>query len=477
MTIKRFFATADNTITNAFDETLVTRGTGSNMGAADTLEVFSIYAQATTTSAEASRILIQFDTADILAKRNAGSIPSAGGVNFYLKLCNAEHTKTLPRDFYMHVMAVSQSWQEGTGLDMENYTDLTKTNIGSNWIKATNTQSWTTAGGDYFFDVSSSFKQRFEVGNENLDINVTSLVEQWLDGRKLNYGFGVRMSGSYETGDKSYYTKKFFARGSEFFFKRPVLEARWNEALKDDRGYFFSSSSLAPPTDNMNSLYLYNRIRGRLKNIPSIGAGAVYVDLYNSSGDKLTLSPKTPATGSQVSTGIYRADVCVSTTASVLYDVWHNGAGTQFHTGTLNIKSFKSGEQIYTDRYVTKIVNLQNYYNKYQTARFNLYVRPKNWSPNIYTVARSRPENTIIPSGAFEIYRVADSYKVIPFGTGSDYHTSLSYDVSGNYFELDLNMLEDGYDYGIRLAYYDDYLSSWQRQENEFRFKVRKDEY
>ena len=72
---------------------------------------------------------------------------------------------------------------------------------------------------------------------------------------------------------------------------------------------------------------------------------------------------------------------------------------------------------------------------------------------------------------------MADSYKVVPFGTGSDYHTSLSYDVSGNYFELDLNMLEDGYDYGIRLAYYDDYLSSWQRQENEFRFKVRKDEY
>jgi len=32
MTIKRYFATADNTITNAFKENLVTRGTGSNMG-------------------------------------------------------------------------------------------------------------------------------------------------------------------------------------------------------------------------------------------------------------------------------------------------------------------------------------------------------------------------------------------------------------------------------------------------------------
>ena len=474
MTIKRFFSTADNTITNAFDETLVTRGTGSNMGAADILEAFSIYAQATTSSLEASRILIKFDATDILAKRNAGTIPSAGGVNFYLKLFNAEHTKTLPRDFYMHVMAVSQSWQEGTGLDMENYTDLTRTNIGSNWAKATNTQSWTTAGGDYFFDVSSSFTQRFEVGNENLDINVTSLVEQWLDGRKQNYGFGVRMSGSYETGNKSYYTKKFFARGSEFFFKRPVLEARWNEALKDDRGYFYASSSLAEANDNMNSLYLYNRIRGRLRNIPKTPASQkIHVSLYDSVGGTQIGST---FTGSNISTGIYRCDVFADTTSSVIYDVWHGGAN-QYHTGTINVKSFKSGEQVYTDRYITKIVNLQNYYNKHQTARFNLYVRPKNWSPNIYTVARSRPENTIIPSGAFEIYRTSDNYKVVPFGTGSDYHTSLSYDVSGNYFELDLNMLEDGYDYGIRLAYYDDYLSSWQRQENEFRFKVRKDEY
>ena len=53
MTIKRYFATADNTITNAFKENLVTRGTGSNMGLADILEVFSIYGQATSASAEA----------------------------------------------------------------------------------------------------------------------------------------------------------------------------------------------------------------------------------------------------------------------------------------------------------------------------------------------------------------------------------------------------------------------------------------
>ena len=39
--IKRYFATKDNTITNAFQEDLKTRGTGSNMGASDILEVYN----------------------------------------------------------------------------------------------------------------------------------------------------------------------------------------------------------------------------------------------------------------------------------------------------------------------------------------------------------------------------------------------------------------------------------------------------
>ena len=65
------------------------------------------------------------------------------------------------------------------------------------------------------------------------------------------------------------------------------------------------------------------------------------------------------------------------------------------------------------------------------------------------------PETTIIPSGAFEIKRITDGLKVIPFGTGSDLHTGLSYDVSGNYFDLDLSMLEGGYSYGIKFAFYD----------------------
>ena len=47
MGVKRYVASKDTTITNAYKSNLSTRGTGSNMGAADVLELFSIYGQGT----------------------------------------------------------------------------------------------------------------------------------------------------------------------------------------------------------------------------------------------------------------------------------------------------------------------------------------------------------------------------------------------------------------------------------------------
>ena len=52
--------------------------------------------------------------------------------------------------------------------------------------------------------------------------------------------------------------KRFFGRGSEYFFKRPVIEARWDDTVKDDRGNFYFSSSRAPAADNLNTIYFYN---------------------------------------------------------------------------------------------------------------------------------------------------------------------------------------------------------------------------
>jgi hypothetical protein len=666
MGIKRYYANKDNTITNAFEANLTTRGTGSNMGAADILEVFSIYGQVSSSSGlttEKSRVITEFQVTEISSSRAAGDIPASGSVSFYYKLFNAKHGQTLPKQFNLVVAPISRSWTEGVGLDMENYSDAGV----SNWISASEGTAWTNQGGDYYTGSSDpTASQFFDVGTEDLEVDVTEIVErqlkyldvgigaakvyiylsgdsasqyatgqanpsltltgtlgeivrfkpndsststvsgtvgisglsttaqvaaqfvaaindpsvstlgitasvatdiesngrlikveqevggtagnttivgindtpftssqantwlskfvfykesgvtsdsyvrypgagsqhlvgtttiQFFDGANTlpNYGLGVFLTSSEEDStSRSYYTKKFFARSSEFFFKRPIIEARFAPTVFDDRGQFYYSSSLAPAADNLNTVYLYNRIRGRLVDIPTIGTGAIYVSVFSGSsttptGSALTLvadgtnvisGNETIVTGSHVSTGIYKATFAITAAATpleYLHDVWHNGdLTTQFTTGTIEPLTFGASSDEFTERYLNNITNLKAVYESDETAQFRVYTRPRNWSPTIYTVANARPETTIIPSSSFSVFRLKDDLKIIPFGTGSDLETLLDYDERGNYFELDMGMLEPDYGYGIQLCHYNEYTGKWDVQSEVFKFRVEK---
>ena len=61
----------------------------------------------------------------------------------------------------MHISAVKTAWEEGEGLDMEGYTDLTYDQTGSNWTNRAGSTAWVKTGGDYFVDASSSFTASF----------------------------------------------------------------------------------------------------------------------------------------------------------------------------------------------------------------------------------------------------------------------------------------------------------------------------
>ena len=155
MSIRRYKPEADTTITNAYKGSLTTRATGSNMGESDVLEVFNLYAQAGSTSSEQSRILIKFPTTGIASDRAAGVVPASGKVNFYLKLYNVPHGETLPTNFNLEVTPLEKAWDEGHGLDMEEYSDMGATGVGNtfggtgaSWTVASSGVNWTTAGGD-----------------------------------------------------------------------------------------------------------------------------------------------------------------------------------------------------------------------------------------------------------------------------------------------------------------------------------------
>ena len=507
MAIKRYYANADNTITNAYKEDFNTRGTGSNMGYADSLEVFSIYGQSSGSNGqtqELSRFLMQFPTAQMAADRTAGALGASGSTSFFLKLYNAQTPFTLPQDFTLVVAPVAKPWNEGTGLDLDNYKDIGN----SNWIKPNATSSWTRVGGDYH--TVNNYNVTFPQGYENMEVDITNMVERWINGVKTNNGLGIRLTGSQEayfssslgglgTGQsgsvlqntlgatESYYTKRFFARSTEFFFKRPVIEARWDNRVEDDRENFLYSSSLAPAQDNLNRLYLYNYIRGRLVNIPKVGTGKVRVSFYSGSataptGAKIKLpvgggvlaNNDLNATASYSSTGLYSVDVALtaaSTPLQKIYDVWHSGSIIYF-TGSFYPEAMPTYDYAPTFNRVTSCTNLKKSYSRKDTARFRFFVRDKNWSPTIYTVATTNNPTLIIPSASFNVRRVTDNWNAIPYGTGSQKSTYLSYDKEGNYFDLDMNLLEGGYMYEINLSYYNDSIGDWQQQPQTFKFRV-----
>ena len=135
--------------------------------------------------------------------REQKKIPGSGSVSFYLKLYNAETSKTVPKEFTLEILPISQEWEEGLGLDMEEYKDLTRGNIGSNWINATKNTTWSSSAGEVggaFLTGASDprFKQTFATGLENIEIDISPLVEHWMAGTKTNYGVGIMLSSSFE---------------------------------------------------------------------------------------------------------------------------------------------------------------------------------------------------------------------------------------------------------------------------------------
>jgi len=473
MSIRRYVSSKDNTISSAFKVNLSSRGTLSNMGASDILEVFSIFGQASSSSVEQSRILIQFPVDKILADRQAGKFPASGSVNFKLKMFNAEHNQTVPEQVTCVVRPLVKAWSEGPGLDMETFLDESA----SNWISASSGVQWTNQGGDFLSasyiassPVPMSYKQYLETGLENIDIDVTPIVEEFLYnqagnstpasgsvvfsmdnppsiGEKikiyafngdynifqfsnvtgssgkthfvkvagnasqtaknfidtinvsssikdyvavtgtdndltasltqrtatfygntiisssaaanvatvtsfaggtgaLNYGFVLKLSGSLEDGSllRSYYTKKFFAKSSHHFLERPIVEAQWDSSVKDDRGSILKSSSLAPAADNLNNIYLYNRIRGYLQDIPSTGSHLLLNLVPSLGSDPESLvgsggAVETHVTASRHSKGIYKATFAYSGSQTSLRDIWLSdnrlAQGTFTYTGTV----------------------------------------------------------------------------------------------------------------------------------------------
>jgi hypothetical protein len=495
MGIKRYYFTQDNTITNAFKSDLITRGTGSNMGASDILEAFTIHGQTSAsidaTNAEQSRILIEAPVTQMLSDIEEGIVPSAS-VEYRLKMFNAPHGDTVPREYQLDVAILTASWSEGTGLDMEEYTDIGS----SNWLSGSIGNGWTAAGGDYNRLSAYSSSCYFSGGLENLDLDLSFAFDKWRVGTVSNYGLIIKNTDEVIAGDLgSYYTKRFFSRTSDFFLNRPYVEASWDSGREDARGNFVFSSSAATAADNLNTLYMYNEVRGGLKDIPNLQGNAqvVMVEFYSASSGAPTGSPLLVLgsdnsaaysitggilveNGTYVS-GVYSGSLMMTGSLEKVCDVWFTGSGVnrrEFFTGSFTPKSLSGHGVYYKDDFVTTIENLEPSYIYGRVPVLRVFARTKNWSPNIYTVATQNIVPTIIDEGYYRVFRTIDKFEIIPFGTGTYQQTKMSYDVSGNYFSLDTSYLEKGYSYGVQFLYKTG--NDYQLQPEVFKFRIEEDD-
>lgn len=458
--IKRYYATKDNTITNAYGATLTTRGSDANMGASDILEVFSIYGQTQDSSgvysSEEARIIIEFDIEQIKQDREAERVPE--GSRYFLRLFNARHGKTLPTLFDLEVVPLEEEWSEGVGLDMEDYSDLTY-GKGSSWNERTEGQNWTTPGGH--FPNGTPVLQTFYDGDEDLNIDVTDFVESWINQPLENKGLIIKLPQSLLTTElRSYYTKMFFARGTSNFFKKPTLEARWNSQIADNRTSFYSGES--------NDIYFYNIFRNQLSSL----TGPVTVSLHEELGGTQIGQP---VVATKEETGIYKATVNPTTSLETIYDVWSDN-GVEIHSGSIEVlqRGYQTTPSIHN--LVVSVLNKQSSHSTFGTSRFYFYIRDKDWSPNIYTVATSRPNSKVYDTLHYKISKISTSETIFDYDLDNN-STLLSYDSNGNFFDLDISMLQPNYDYEIRLALYDVLTKSYQELPFKHRFRVVDNEY
>lgn len=164
----------------------------------------------------ASRILIKFD--------NFNEI-SGSQFEAYLNLRLTE-IFSVPYSYEIHVHPLTQEWQNGNGNAHDNppvtngvtwvYTDENKTP----W----NPQTYyvTTPGGGSW-DESVDVVAYLNNSTSDLRINVTEIVEKWVNNEIPNYGFIIKFSNNDEASNKPLGTIKYFSKETHTIYQ-PTLE-------------------------------------------------------------------------------------------------------------------------------------------------------------------------------------------------------------------------------------------------------------
>lgn len=276
-----------------------------------------------------SRLLFYFDETTLRQLYTGGTYADLTKLTHTLRLTNTGSFdkellgkatcdgKDRACSFDLILFPLEQDWDEGNGYDYDDCTVFVggdaSTNIcPSNWIEAQTNVSWSGGNGTFTGSTTPLATIHFEQGNENINLDITSIVNGYLTG-DTNYGLGIAFARSLElTETTNHNYVGFFTRHTQTFYE-PYLETVYNCHIKDDRANFY--------LDKTNKLYLYVNLGGQPTNLDSNPS----VEILDNDG--VVYSSITSSAVTHVTKGVYCVEVNIPTSTAatdcyVFNDVW-----------------------------------------------------------------------------------------------------------------------------------------------------------
>lgn len=302
-----------------------------------------------------SRMLLYFDTSKVKSLVERGDIQDMSKLKHTLHITNAGsldfsdlHAKRTSdisgRDyirtssFELIFFKIPQDWDGGKGFDhtldffntgyykkdcTENvsYDKTSPVSIeGVNWYNAKSGVEWDTYGVYTTEELSLDYDkfrsdahdseyifatQRFDIGNEDINIDITELFNKFLLGEECNYGIGIAFAPRFELREEDCEKYVGFLTHKTDSFFEPYVETVYDDHISDDRGNFILGKD--------NKLYLYCTIGGMLQNLDELPTCSVDGKEYDVK---------------QFGRGVYYIDIKMSRKDhpqdTMYYDVWSN---------------------------------------------------------------------------------------------------------------------------------------------------------
>ena len=302
-----------------------------------------------TYGANNSRMLVYFDHSKLACMVNDKVCPDITKFKHYLKITNAgsidfsqahhretssisDATKIRTSSFDLIFFLIPQQWDQGKGYDYTRtffnqgfYGHLEQdparliSNEGCNWFQPRNAFKWdengiyepTTLSKEYDkfgSDEGSEIiiaRQHFDLGVENINVDITDIVNKFITEEIPNYGIGIAFSPMLEMVEcKTEHYVGFLTNNTPSFFE-PYVESVYEDCISDDRSNFI--------LDKPNKLYLYCNVGSELVNLDEMPTCQVNEKEYEVK---------------QYSKGIYYIDITLSKNDfkvnTMLYDTWGN---------------------------------------------------------------------------------------------------------------------------------------------------------